>query len=69
MRYQMDKVRDHVWRITKECGEAEKRWSDHMNIPGYCLNKNYYLYKRYIRLFNHLNELDQLLKVENPQQD
>lgn len=49
------------------CGDAQKEWSDHMKKEGYCLNTNYILYKRYIKIFNHLKMLNELTEVINPQ--
>ena len=57
----MDVVRSHLSNIVKECDAAEKTWSDHMKQPDYCLDKNFMLYKRYMRLFNHLQELNMVL--------
>ena len=65
----MEKINAHIANIVKQCNVAEKEWSNHMKQPEYCLKKNFVLYKRYIRLFNHLQELDVLLsKIKNENQ-
>ena len=62
----MESIREHIGDIVKACTQAEKAWTDHMNKPDYNLNRNYILYKKYIRLFNILQEIDKLEK-DNPQ--
>jgi len=64
----MEEINIHIQETCKACGDAQKKWSDHMKKEDYCLNTNYILYKRYIKIFNHLKMLNELLEVKNPQE-